>query len=88
VFGTIGESDSATDNAPLDTYDTTTMPKPREKWRPGMNYEKLTQEMDAKLQFPGLPNTGRCPLENRLDLTGIKTPLGDEKRKEAKDVCN
>ena len=78
VFGTIGRSDSATDNAPLDMYDTTIMLKPREKWRPGMTYEKLIQEMDPKLQFPGLSNTWTMPVENRLDmeLTGIKTPLG------------
>jgi Cu(I)/Ag(I) efflux system membrane protein CusA/SilA len=78
VFGTIGRSDSATDNAPLDMYDTTIMLKPRVEWRPGMTYEKLIQEMDAKLQFPGLSNTWTMPVENRLDmeLTGIKTPLG------------
>jgi len=78
VFGTIGRSDSATDNAPLDMYDTTVMLKPRNLWRPGMTYEKLIQEMDAKLQFPGLSNTWTMPVENRLDmeLTGIKTPLG------------
>src|SRR6266478_4854299 len=78
VFGTIGRSDSATDNAPLDMYDTTIMLKPRENWRPGMTYEKVIQEMDAKLQFPGLSNTWTMPVENRLDmeLTGIKTPLG------------
>src|SRR5207248_1881074 len=39
VFGTVGRSDSATDNAPLDMYDTTVMLKPREQWRPGMTYE-------------------------------------------------
>ena len=78
VFGAVGRSDSATDNAPLDMYDTTIMLKPREQWRPGMTYEKLIQEMDAKLQFPGLANTWTSPVENRLDmeLTGIKTPLG------------
>jgi Cu(I)/Ag(I) efflux system membrane protein CusA/SilA len=78
VFGSIGRSDSATDNAPLDMYDTTIMLKPREQWRPGMTYEKLIQDMDAKLQFPGLSNTWTMPVENRLDmeLTGIKTPLG------------
>ncbi len=78
VFGTVGRSDSATDNAPLDMYDTTIMLKPREQWRPGMTYEKLIQEMDPKLQFPGLSNTWTMPVENRLDmeLTGIKTPLG------------
>jgi len=78
VFGTVGRSDSATDNAPLDMYDTTIMLKPRKQWRPGMTYERLIQEMDAKLQFPGLTNTWTMPVENRLDmeLTGIKTPVG------------
>src|SRR5947209_13624958 len=78
VFGTAGRSDSATDNAPLDMYDTTIMLKPREKWRSGMTYEKLIQEMDQKLQFPGLSNTWTMPVQNRLDmaLTGIKTPIG------------
>jgi Cu(I)/Ag(I) efflux system membrane protein CusA/SilA len=78
VFGAVGRSDSATDNAPLDMYDTTVMLKPREKWRTGMTYEKLIGEMDAKLQFPGLTNTWTMPVQNRLDmaLTGIKTPVG------------
>ncbi len=78
VFGTVGRSDSATDNAPLDMYDTTIMLKPRDQWRPGMTYEKLIQKMDAKLQFPGLTNTWTMPVQNRLDmeLTGIKTPVG------------
>jgi len=78
VFGTVGRSNSATDNAPLDMYDTTIMLKPRDQWRAGMTYEKLIAEMDQKLQFPGLSNTWTMPVENRLDmeLTGIKTPLG------------
>jgi len=78
VFGAAGRSDSATDNAPLDMYDTTLMLKPREQWPAGMTYEKLIQQMDEKLQFPGLSNTWTSPVENRLDmeLTGIKTPLG------------
>jgi len=78
VFGTVGRSDSPTDNAPLDMYDTTIMLKPRDQWRPRMTYEKLIAEMDAKLQFPGLSNTWTMPVQNRLDmqLTGIKTPIG------------
>jgi copper/silver efflux system protein len=78
VFGAVGRSDSATDNAPLDMFDTTLMLKPREEWPAGMTYEKLIQQMDEKLQFPGLSNTWTSPVENRLDmeLTGIKTPLG------------
>jgi Cu(I)/Ag(I) efflux system membrane protein CusA/SilA len=78
VFGVIGRSDSATDNAPLDMYDTTVMLKPKSKWPVGMTHEKLISEMDSKLQFPGLSNTWTMPVENRLDmeLTGIKTPVG------------
>ncbi|MGD0480118.1 MAG: CusA/CzcA family heavy metal efflux RND transporter [Terracidiphilus sp.] len=78
VFGTVGRSDSATDNAPLDMYDTTIMLKPRDQWRPGMTYETLIHDMDEKLQFPGLTNTWTMPVENRLDmeLTGIKTAVG------------
>ena len=78
VFGTVGRSDSATDNAPLDMYDTTVMLKPREQWRPGMTYDKLVAEMDQKLQYPGISNTWTMPVASRLDmeLTGIKTPLG------------
>ena len=78
VFGTVGRSDSATDNAPLDMYDTTIMLKPRDQWRAGMTYEKLIHDMDEKLQFPGLTNTWTMPVENRLDMeqTGIKTAVG------------
>ena len=78
VFGAVGRSNSATDNAPLDMVDTTLMLKPRNQWPQGMTYNKLVREMDAKLQFPGLTNTWTMPVENRLDmeLTGIKTPVG------------
>jgi Cu(I)/Ag(I) efflux system membrane protein CusA/SilA len=78
VFGTVGRSDSATDNAPLDMYDTTVVLKPPSLWRPGMTYERLVAEMDRRLQFPGLTNTWTMPIQNRLDmeLTGLKTPLG------------
>jgi Cu(I)/Ag(I) efflux system membrane protein CusA/SilA len=78
VFGTVGRSDSATDNADLSMYDTTITLKDRREWPPGMTYEKLIREMDEKLQLPGLTNTWTMPVENRLDmeLTGIKTPVG------------
>jgi Cu(I)/Ag(I) efflux system membrane protein CusA/SilA len=78
VFGTVGRSDSATDNAPLDMYDTTIMLKPREQWRSGLTYEELITQINDKLQFPGLTNTWTMPVENRLDmeLTGIKTAVG------------
>src|SRR5208283_4447334 len=78
VFGTVGRSNSATDNAPLDMYDTTIMLKPRGQWPMGVTYENLISSMDSQLHFPGLSNSWTMPVENRLDmeLTGIKTPVG------------
>jgi Cu(I)/Ag(I) efflux system membrane protein CusA/SilA len=78
VFGTVGRSNSATDNAPMDMYDTTIMLKPRDQWRAGLTFDRLVAEMDSKLKIPGLSNSWTMPVENRLDmeLTGIKTPVG------------
>lgn len=78
VFGTVGRSNSATDNAPLDMFDTTIMLKPRSQWPRGMTYDKLIAAMDARLQFPGVTNTWTMPVRSRLDmeLTGIRTPIG------------
>jgi len=78
VLGYVGRSNSATDNAPLSMFDTTIRLKPKSEWPKGMTYSKLIQEMDAKLQFPGITNTWTMPIQNRLDmeLTGIKTPVG------------
>jgi Cu(I)/Ag(I) efflux system membrane protein CusA/SilA len=78
VMGAVGRSDTATDNAPLSMFDTTIVLKPQSEWPAGMTYSKLVQEMDAKLQFPGITNTWTMPIQNRLDmeLTGIKTPVG------------
>ena len=78
VFGTVGRGTSATDNSPMGMVNTTITLKPREQWRPGMTLEALQAEMDAALQFPGLPNVWTQPIRNRLDMlsTGIKTPVG------------
>jgi Cu(I)/Ag(I) efflux system membrane protein CusA/SilA len=78
VFGTVGRGTSATDNSPMGMVNTTITLKPKEQWRPGMTLETLQSEMDAQLQFPGLPNVWTQPIRNRLDMlsTGIKTPVG------------
>ena len=43
-----------------------------------MTKEKLIQEMDAAIQFPGLTNAWTMPIKTRIDMlsTGIKTPVG------------
>src|SRR5438094_884310 len=78
VFGTVGRGTTPTDNTPMGMVNTTVTLKPRDQWRLGMTLEKLQADMDAELQFPGLPNVWTQPIRNRLDmlLTGIKTPVG------------
>jgi Cu(I)/Ag(I) efflux system membrane protein CusA/SilA len=78
VFGKIGRADTATDPAPLSMIETTITLKPEEEWRPGMTPEKLIQEMNQAIQFPGLTNAWTMPIKTRIDMlsTGIKTPVG------------
>lgn len=78
VLGKIGRAETATDPAPLSMIETTIMLEPEENWRPGMTLEKLIEEMDAAIQFPGLTNAWTMPIKTRIDMlsTGIKTPVG------------
>ena len=78
VLGKIGRAETATDPAGLDMIETTIMLKPEEEWRAGMTVEKLIDEMDRAIQFPGLTNAWTMPIKTRVDMlsTGIKTPVG------------
>ena len=78
VFGKIGRAETATDPAPLSMIETTIMLKPRSEWRPGMTPDRLTEELNAAIQVPGLTNSWTMPIKTRIDMlsTGIKTPVG------------
>lgn len=78
VFGKIGRADTPTDPAPLSMVETVVTLKPESEWRPGMTYERLVQEMDAKLRYPGMPNTWWMPIQTRNEMlaTGVRTQLG------------
>lgn len=78
VFGKIGRAETATDPAPLSMIETTITLKPEDQWRPGMTIEKLVEELDRAIQFPGLTNAWTMPIKTRIDMlsTGIKTPVG------------
>lgn len=56
VFGKAGRADSATDPADLVMMETSIQLKPRDQWRPGMTPEKLKEELDSLIRFPGLTN--------------------------------
>ncbi|MBK1722932.1 efflux RND transporter permease subunit [Thiocystis violacea] len=78
VFGKIGRADTATDPAPLTMIETVIQLKPRDDWRPGLTLEGLIDELDAKLDIPGVTNAWVMPIKTRIDMlaTGIKTPVG------------
>ena len=78
VFGKIGRAETATDPAPLTMIETTIMLKPEDQWRDGMTPDKLVEELDRAIQFPGLTNAWTMPIKTRIDMlaTGIKTPVG------------
>ena len=78
VFGKVGRADTATDPAPLSMIETTISLKPEDAWRPGMTPERLTDEMNRAIRFPGVTNAWTMPIKTRIDMlsTGIKTPVG------------
>ncbi len=78
VFGKVGRADTATDPAPLAMLETLIQFKPKDQWRPGMTLEKLKQELDRTVQFPGVANVWVMPIKTRIDMlaTGIKSPVG------------
>ena len=78
VFGKVGRADTATDPAPLTMVETFIQLKPRDQWREGMTTEKLKQELNTLIRFPGVTNAWVMPIITRIDMlaTGIKTPVG------------
>jgi Cu(I)/Ag(I) efflux system membrane protein CusA/SilA len=78
VFGKIGRAETATDPAPLSMLETIITLKPHEEAPEGRTMERLVEEMDKQLQFPGLTNAWTMPIKTRIDMlsTGIKTPVG------------
>lgn len=78
VFGKVGRAETATDPAPLTMIETTILLKPRDQWREGMTLDKLKDELNQLIKFPGLTNAWVMPIKTRIDMlaTGIKTPVG------------
>lgn len=78
VFGKAGRAETATDPAPLEMFETIVNLKPESEWRPGMDVEKLKNEMNDALQIPGVANSFTMPIKARIDMlaTGIRTPVG------------
>lgn len=78
VFGKVGRSDTATDNAPISMIETWIKLKPKSQWRSGVTVEDITKELDRRTKLPGLVNSWGYPIKIRMDMisTGIRTPVG------------
>ena len=78
VFGKAGRADTATDPAPLEMFETVVNLKPEDQWPKGMTVRELEDQMNERLQIPGVSNDFTMPIKARIDMlaTGIRTPLG------------
>ena len=78
VFGKMGKAPTATDPAFVGMAEITVTLKPEAHWRPGMTWDRLLDEMDAKLRIPGFPNIWWMPIQTRTEMitTGVRSPVG------------
>jgi Cu(I)/Ag(I) efflux system membrane protein CusA/SilA len=78
VFGKAGRANTSTDPAPFSMMETTVILKDKRYWRKGMTWKKLIEEMNTKMQIPGVTNAWTMPIKARIDMlsTGIRTPIG------------
>lgn len=78
VLGKAGRASTATDNAPLSMIETIITLKPKSEWREGITKKDIINELDAKLQIPGVVNGWTQPIINRINMlsTGIRTDVG------------
>ena len=78
VLGKAGRANTPTDNSPISMIETIIMLKPKSEWRPGITKKDIVNELDAKLQIPGVVNGWTQPIINRINMlsTGIRTDVG------------
>ena len=78
VYGKVGRARTATDPAPLSMIETVITLKPEEQWRRGMTFDKIKQELTARLPFPGMPAIWWMPIQTRIEMmaTGIRSQIG------------
>lgn len=78
VLGKAGRASTATDNSPISMIETIIMLKPKESWRDGVTKADIINELDSKLQIPGVVNGWTQPIINRINMlsTGIRTDVG------------
>jgi Cu(I)/Ag(I) efflux system membrane protein CusA/SilA len=78
VLGKAGRANTATDNSPISMIETIVLLKPQSEWRKGINKNDIINELNARLQIPGVTNGWTQPIINRINMlsTGIRTDVG------------
>jgi copper/silver efflux system protein len=78
VLGKAGRANTATDNSPISMIETIVLLKPKTEWRQGLTKNDIINELNAKLQIPGVTNGWTQPIINRINMlsTGIRTDVG------------
>ena len=78
VLGKAGRANTATDNSPISMIETIILLKPKNEWREGLTKENIINELNAKMQIPGVTNGWTQPIINRINMlsTGIRTDVG------------
>ncbi|MFV8376994.1 efflux RND transporter permease subunit [Flavobacterium sp. LB1P71] len=78
VLGKAGRANTATDNSPISMIETIVLLKPQHEWRADKTKADIVNEINNKLQIPGVTNGFTQPIINRINMlsTGIRTDVG------------
>ena len=78
VLGKAGRANTATDNSPISMIETIILLKPKNEWRKGITKDSIINQLNAKMQIPGVTNGWTQPIINRINMlsTGIRTDVG------------
>jgi Cu(I)/Ag(I) efflux system membrane protein CusA/SilA len=78
VLGKAGRANTATDNSPISMIETIILLKPKNEWRTGITKDEIINQLNAKMQIPGVTNGWTQPIINRINMlsTGIRTDVG------------
>lgn len=78
VLGKAGRANTATDNSPISMIETIILLKPKSEWRKDLTKDAIINELNAKMQIPGVTNGWTQPIINRINMlsTGIRTDVG------------
>lgn len=78
VLGKAGRANTATDNSAVAMIESIVLLKPQKQWRKGVTKDSIINELNKKLQMPGIVNAWTQPIINRINMlsTGIRTDVG------------